>query len=1161
MLDYWSFIDYPEIELGQLQIAIVEDCGAMPLDTDGDKIPDNIDIDDDNDGVRDFDEYCQIAGGYDCLPGGFDPGADEDQDKILNYLDADDPDVNNGCIDDNFDGICDKIAAAYDRDGDNVPDFLDLDSDNDGITDLVEAGHIQPDSDGNGIIDGIPPLFGLNGYFNNIETDDSKTAEATYDRLDTDGDKVPDHDDLDSDNDGIHDVAEVYYSSSDSDNDGRIDDGSGNVPIVSSWGLAPLIDPEKTGQPIPLPPDYDFDLIPDWHDLDSDNDGINDVKEASYTDGDNNGYVGLAIPGVDPDGLATGTLDEPIVNTSNPVDTDNDGVPDWHDLDSDNDGINDVEEGGNTDPDDDGMVNTGIPIVNIKGQPANATSFPFDTDGDLYPDFRDLDTDNDGINDVIEGDNADPDNDGIVGTGMPTINSRGQTGIPTSNPADTDNDYVKDYRDLDTDNDGINDVEEGGNPDPDNDGIINTGVPIVNDKGQATGEGIPTSIPTDTDDDGNPNFRDLDSDSDGVPDVIEGGNPDPDNDSIIGTGIPIVNINGQATSDQDNNPLSILSDPTDTDGDMIPDYQELDSDDDNIPDSDECNSLPCRDWDGDGMPDFQDVDRDNDGIVDSYECENSTPCTDTDNDGIPDVDDLDSDDDGLADMFECPGGAICPDTDNDGIPNFRDVDSDDDGYSDTEECPGGPSCPDLDEDGIIDVLDNLCDKPLDLPLVNINNPICKGDMIRLFVQNSFPPTALEPLGYTADFIWMNGAGDTMAIAGREFEFSSLVPEAIGPFSVQVWVRDCSSPQSDPVEVVPATPSTPDISTDKDILCEGGELILQANEYESDNVSYDWFHNGQIIGSSVIPEFRQIDVNETETGDYSVIVEVDGCPSLESGPVSVKVFENAFLRNSGNTTAGDFPACGGDIVQMHVPFVEGASYEWVGPNDYTADDHLATIYEVTPELAGDYYAAIMIPGCPTILSEPTTVYVYGNSTAILDEYTIQPDEILNGDVRNNDLLANIDDWTVHLTDPPKGGTLELHEDGTFTYRPRQSFRGIDVFKYEICNADCPDYCDETQVIIRVFDAEAHFNCFIPNTITPNGDGKNDVFKIDCLENYPDHQMTIFNRWGDKVYEAEPYLNDWEGTFVSKPLPAGTYFYLLRLRNDADDFLQGFFTIVR
>ena len=61
----------------------------------------------------------------------------------------------------------------------------------------------------------------------------------------------------------------------------------------------------------------------------------------------------------------------------------------------------------------------------------------------------------------------------------------------------------------------------------------------------------------------------------------------------------------------------------------------------------------------------------------------------------------------------------------------------------------------------------------------------------------------------------------------------------------------------------------------------------------------------------------------------------------------------------------------------------------------------------------------------------------------------------------------------------------------------------------------------------FTISAHNDIFIPNGISPNGDGINDALMIKGLELYPDNEIAIFNRWGNQVYSASPYTNDWDG----------------------------------
>ncbi|WP_417358994.1 Ig-like domain-containing protein [Galbibacter sp.] len=81
-----------------------------------------------------------------------------------------------------------------------------------------------------------------------------------------------------------------------------------------------------------------------------------------------------------------------------------------------------------------------------------------------------------------------------------------------------------------------------------------------------------------------------------------------------------------------------------------------------------------------------------------------------------------------------------------------------------------------------------------------------------------------------------------------------------------------------------------------------------------------------------------------------------------------------------------------------------------------------------------------------------------------------------------------------------------------------------------------------------------NCLqVFNEFTPNFDGYNDYFRIECIEQYPNSVLKIFNRYGNKVYEAVGYQNDWTGIANvngavrrGKELPAGVYYYSLVVR---------------
>jgi gliding motility-associated-like protein len=92
-------------------------------------------------------------------------------------------------------------------------------------------------------------------------------------------------------------------------------------------------------------------------------------------------------------------------------------------------------------------------------------------------------------------------------------------------------------------------------------------------------------------------------------------------------------------------------------------------------------------------------------------------------------------------------------------------------------------------------------------------------------------------------------------------------------------------------------------------------------------------------------------------------------------------------------------------------------------------------------------------------------------------------------------------------------------------------------------------------------------FIPDVFSPNNDGINDIFIIRGLDRYPNNSLIIINRWGNKVFEAAPYTNDWDGTnqfgitVGGDQLPVGTYYYILDLGESGSNQIRGFIYLTR
>jgi gliding motility-associated-like protein len=159
--------------------------------------------------------------------------------------------------------------------------------------------------------------------------------------------------------------------------------------------------------------------------------------------------------------------------------------------------------------------------------------------------------------------------------------------------------------------------------------------------------------------------------------------------------------------------------------------------------------------------------------------------------------------------------------------------------------------------------------------------------------------------------------------------------------------------------------------------------------------------------------------------------------------------------------------------------------------------------------------------------------------------------INVKVLANDIYSKSLTVGVTLCGGPEHGLAEVLSDNTINYTPDHDFSGIDSLCYTVCYNQYPDVCSATKVYIYISAKLAASWLIIHNVITPNGDGLNDAWIIDGIEEFPDNNILIFNRWGDKVRSFQHYDNTttvWKGEDnKGKHLPDGTYYYILTINN--------------
>ncbi len=249
----------------------------------------------------------------------------------------------------------------------------------------------------------------------------------------------------------------------------------------------------------------------------------------------------------------------------------------------------------------------------------------------------------------------------------------------------------------------------------------------------------------------------------------------------------------------------------------------------------------------------------------------------------------------------------------------------------------------------------------------------------------------------------------------------------------------------------------------------------------------------------------------------------------------------------NPVVSDLIGCPGDDITLSALVFPGAVYTWNGPQAPYPNSNTILITDLKINQTGYYTVFANLNGCLTPI-DSALVRIGMKPDAVDDpDYEIEPGGLLDDiNVLLNDVYES-DDYEITLETDLEGLT-ELG-NGLFAYQAGARNGKVD-FIYKLCSAACPDLCERAVVTITIREVSC---TYLPNIITPNGDGINDYLEIPCLytELYPNNSLIIYNQWGDKVFEASPYSNDplnvWRGTLngeEGKDLPDATYFYIFK-----------------
>ncbi|MDQ8004115.1 MAG: gliding motility-associated C-terminal domain-containing protein [Pedobacter sp.] len=283
----------------------------------------------------------------------------------------------------------------------------------------------------------------------------------------------------------------------------------------------------------------------------------------------------------------------------------------------------------------------------------------------------------------------------------------------------------------------------------------------------------------------------------------------------------------------------------------------------------------------------------------------------------------------------------------------------------------------------------------------------------------------------------------------------------------------------------------------DVRIRSGGVVSLRIDNTANTFSYQWYRNGRAI-----PGANTFMYTAREPGDYQVRATNGECLSDMSDIFRV-ILETSDLEVKKTSEA-----------------------RFVGPNE-------PFLYTISVRNKGN--------------TDNPNVTVLDRLPSNLTFVNIEPVQLGNASY-DNGLVR----WTIPLLADQQSAELNLRVQGKVA--------GTVVNTAEVNGGDPtlidPDLSNNTSTDTKKIIG----NIKTPNVITPNGDGKNDVFKIDGIELYRENTLSIFNRWGNEVFRsAGGYKNNWNGDGLSE----GTYYYVLKLvsKEGVDSSVTGWITLLR
>lgn len=332
------------------------------------------------------------------------------------------------------------------------------------------------------------------------------------------------------------------------------------------------------------------------------------------------------------------------------------------------------------------------------------------------------------------------------------------------------------------------------------------------------------------------------------------------------------------------------------------------------------------------------------------------------------------------------------------------------------------------------------------PSASSNSPVCEESTLEL----------MTPTVTGAVYNWTGPNGFTSSLQNPTI--SNVQTAAAGTYEIEVTVNGCTSSPGQTNVIVNPKPAQP-VASNTGPVCEGQDFTLMVNPVAG--ATYEW--SGPNGFTSTLQNPTIVNADADNAGEYEVVIIVNGCRS-DVGTTEVTVIVVGTPEAGSNS-----PLCEGEDLLLTATDVEGATYNWIGPNGFTSTDQNPTRPNTTVADAGTYgvYATIgtcvgMIAETEVVISPQTQGGMVVEDDTVCGGFNVGPLSLINS-------VGNVLQWE-YSTNGGNNWTVESNQTTSNSY---QDLTQTTMFRALVQSPGCAQEFSTSATITVIDKAEGGY----------------------------------------------------------------------------------------